>query len=203
MLNGILDVRHLPLPFDFLWSIYAIQKSAWQHYHCTPPLTVGNILSEIFQFHKIIQIDALLNFHPSHESSRATRHYHTQTKLRGKPTDVERRVWSCSIWEGSRSITFHSIPTSTSFHGTVHAVLLFSKVHTSLQFVHGFQPSICIQLNFAGNKEKSLKIIRMNMFAVYGKAKPDIGNITGLNLGMVKLMTIQMTKLWCSIRYIR
>jgi hypothetical protein len=43
-----------------------------------------------FQFHKKFQIDALLNFHPSHESSRETQHRHTQTKLKGKPTDTEK-----------------------------------------------------------------------------------------------------------------
>jgi hypothetical protein len=31
----------------------------------------------------------LLDFHPSHESDRVTQHGHTQTKLRGKPTDRE------------------------------------------------------------------------------------------------------------------
>jgi hypothetical protein len=37
--------------------------------------------------------------------------------------------------------------------------------------------------------------MRMNMLAVYDKAKPDIENITGLNLAVVKLMTVQLTKL--------
>jgi hypothetical protein len=60
-----------------------------------------------------------------HESGRATQHGHTRTKLIGKPADIERWVQSCSIWEGSRSITFHSLPTPTSFPGTVHAVPLF------------------------------------------------------------------------------
>jgi hypothetical protein len=64
-----------------------------------------------FQFHKKFQTDALLNFRPSHESGIATQHGHTQTKLRGKPTDIERRVQSWPIWESSRSITFHSFPT--------------------------------------------------------------------------------------------
>jgi hypothetical protein len=51
-----------------------------------------------FKFHKKLQIDALLNFHPSHESSRTTQNGHAQTKLRGKPSNVERRrVQSCSI----------------------------------------------------------------------------------------------------------
>jgi hypothetical protein len=41
----------------------------------------------------------------------------------------------------------------------------------------------------------SYKIIRMNMFAVQDKAKPDIENISGLNLAVVKLTTVQVTKL--------
>jgi hypothetical protein len=35
----------------------------------------------------------------------------------------------------------------------------------------------------------------MNMFMVYGKVKPDIENIRGLNLAVVKLTTIQGIKL--------
>jgi hypothetical protein len=37
--------------------------------------------------------------------------------------------------------------------------------------------------------------MRMNMFAAYGKAKPDIENIRGLNLAGVKITTVQMTKM--------
>jgi hypothetical protein len=39
-------------------------------------------------------------------------------------------------------------------------------------------------------RQKSYKIMRMNMFA-----KPDIENIRGLNLAVVKLTTVQVTKL--------
>jgi hypothetical protein len=60
-----------------------------------------------------------------HKSGRATQHGHTQTKLRGKPIDVERRVQSCSIREASKSIAYHPLPTPTGFHGRVHAVMLF------------------------------------------------------------------------------
>jgi hypothetical protein len=35
----------------------------------------------------------------------------------------------------------------------------------------------------------------MNMFAVEDKAKPDIENIRGLNLSVVKLKMVQVTKL--------
>jgi hypothetical protein len=37
--------------------------------------------------------------------------------------------------------------------------------------------------------------MRMNTFAVYDKVKPDIENIKGLNLVVVKLTTVQVTKL--------
>jgi hypothetical protein len=37
--------------------------------------------------------------------------------------------------------------------------------------------------------------MRMNMFAVQDKAKPDVENIRGLNLAVVKLTTVQVTKL--------
>jgi hypothetical protein len=36
--------------------------------------------------------------------------------------------------------------------------------------------------------------MRMNMFRASDKVKPDIENIRSLNLVMVKLMTIQVTK---------
>jgi hypothetical protein len=37
--------------------------------------------------------------------------------------------------------------------------------------------------------------LRMDMFAVLDKAKLDIENIRGLNLAVVKLTTVQVTKL--------
>jgi hypothetical protein len=42
----------------------------------------------------------------------------------------------------------------------------FSRVHTGPRFAHGFQPSMSIRLqNCEGTKQKSYKIMRMNMFA--------------------------------------
>jgi hypothetical protein len=37
--------------------------------------------------------------------------------------------------------------------------------------------------------------MRMNMFAVQDKAKPDRENLRGLNLAVVKLTTLQVTNL--------
>jgi hypothetical protein len=60
-------------------------------------------------------------------------------------------------------------------------------------------PNFCtymiIQQNYAGNKHKSYKIMKMQMFATLDKANPDTGNIRGLNLASVKHMTIQVTRL--------
>jgi hypothetical protein len=49
--------------------------------------------------------------------------------------------------------------------------------------------------NCAGNKQKPYKITRINMFAPYDKAKLDIEIIRGLNLAVVNLTTVQVTKL--------
>jgi hypothetical protein len=37
--------------------------------------------------------------------------------------------------------------------------------------------------------------MRIYIFAVYDKVKPDIENIRGLNLAVIKLTTVQVTKL--------
>jgi hypothetical protein len=37
--------------------------------------------------------------------------------------------------------------------------------------------------------------MRMNMFAAQDKSKPDMENIRGLNLAVVELTNVQMTKL--------
>jgi hypothetical protein len=78
------------------------------------------------QFHKKFQNDALLDFRHSHESESTTQHGHTQTRLRGKPTDSEGRIQSCSILEASRSIAFYSLLTATTFPGRVLAVPLLN-----------------------------------------------------------------------------
>jgi hypothetical protein len=48
---------------------------------------------------------------------------------------------------------------------------------------------------FCWGRPESCRIMTMNMFAVYGKVKPDTENVRGLNLVLVKLTTVQVTKL--------
>jgi hypothetical protein len=48
-----------------------------------------------------------------------------------------------------------------------------------------------IYQNYAGNKQKSYKITKMQMFTTLDKANCDTGNIRGLNLAAVRHMTIQ------------
>jgi hypothetical protein len=52
-----------------------------------------------------------------------------------------------------------------------------------------------IEQNYAGNKQKSYKIMKMQMFAALDKANPDAGNISGLNLVAVKHTAVQVTRL--------
>jgi hypothetical protein len=51
------------------------------------------------------------------------------------------------------------------------------------------------QQNHAGNKHKSSKIMKMKLFTILDKAKPDTENIRGLNLAAVMCMTVQVTRL--------
>jgi hypothetical protein len=80
-------------------------------------------------------------------------------------------------------------------------------LHTTLDIFQGvvwfkictrlstFCMHMIIKQNYAGNKQKSYKIMRMNMFALKGNAKPDTENIRGLILVVIMLMTVQVTKL--------
>jgi hypothetical protein len=52
-----------------------------------------------------------------------------------------------------------------------------------------------IQQNYVGNKQKSYKIMKMQIFTILEKAKSDTGNIRGLSLTAVKHTTVQVTKL--------
>jgi hypothetical protein len=99
-------------------------------------------------------------------------------------------IYACPAWK--------LVADTYPFIIAAHAKKGFA--HTGLRFAHSFQPSLCIQLynyltKVSGNKQKSYKIMIMNMFAPQDKVKPDIENIGGLNLVVVKLMTIQVTKL--------
>jgi hypothetical protein len=49
--------------------------------------------------------------------------------------------------------------------------------------------------NEAGNKQKLFKIMKMQMSAIQGKAKPNTENIRDLNLAVVKRTTVQVSGL--------
>jgi hypothetical protein len=51
-----------------------------------------------------------------------------------------------------------------------------------------------IYWNCAGNKHRSYKITKMQMFATSEKEKPDTENIRGLNLAAAKRTTVQVTR---------
>jgi hypothetical protein len=48
--------------------------------------------------------------------------------------------------------------------------------------------------DYASNKPKSFNITRIYMFAILGKEKPDIENIRGLKLAVVRHMIIYVIK---------
>jgi hypothetical protein len=50
-------------------------------------------------------------------------------------------------------------------------------------------------INYAGNKQKSYKIMIIRMFAILNKAKPNIETIRGLNLAAFTHTTGQVTRL--------
>jgi hypothetical protein len=56
-------------------------------------------------------------------------------------------------------------------------------------------PRACQESFYAGNKQKSYKIMKMKMFATLDKANLDTRNIRGLNLAAVKHTTVQVTRL--------
>jgi hypothetical protein len=49
--------------------------------------------------------------------------------------------------------------------------------------------------NYAGNKQKSHKIIKIQMSSLQRKVKPNTQNIGGLNLAAVKRTTVQVSRL--------
>jgi hypothetical protein len=49
--------------------------------------------------------------------------------------------------------------------------------------------------HYADNKHKLYKIIKMQMSAILGKAKPNTENIRGLNLAAAKSTTTQASRL--------
>jgi hypothetical protein len=69
--------------------------------------------------------------------------------------------------------------------------------YTGSRLAHGFQiPCVYDYIrNYAGDRQKPYRMMRINMFVVWDKENPDIENITGLNLAVVKLTTVQVTRL--------
>jgi hypothetical protein len=58
-----------------------------------------------------------------------------------------------------------------------------------------FRAYTIIHRNYAGNKHKSFKIMKTHIFEILDKAKPYTKNIRGLNLAVVKHMTVKVIKI--------
>jgi hypothetical protein len=67
----------------------------------------------------------------------------------------------------------------------------FSKAQTDF-WLSKLRTCMILLQNYAGSKQKSYKIMTMKMFTILDKAKPNTGNIRGLNLATVKHTTVQM-----------
>jgi hypothetical protein len=88
------------------------------------------------------------------------------------------------------------LPLKTAAHskqGSAHH-WKFSKVHTGPRFAHSFHPSVCIRLynkivqaTSRSHENKQVRGIE--------QAEASVENIRGLNLTVVKLMTVQVSKL--------
>jgi hypothetical protein len=105
-------------------------------------------------------------------------------------------IYACPAWEfatDTHLLKLQRLKNQCSLHHRK-----FSKVHTGPQFTCRFQNSVRLWLlsqNYAGSKQKSYKIIIIQMFATLDKAKPNRENIRGENLAAVKRTTVQVTKL--------
>jgi hypothetical protein len=64
-----------------------------------------------------------------------------------------------------------------------------------LHVVSNFRTYTIKKQNYASSKQKSYKIMKMQMFAILHEANPYAGNKRGLNLTVVKLATVQVIKL--------
>jgi hypothetical protein len=74
-------------------------------------------------------------------------------------------TYACPAWEFAADTSLLKLQRlKTRFSSP----LKFSKVHTGRRRAHSFQPSVRIRLynKIAGTKQKSHKIVRLNMFAV-------------------------------------
>jgi hypothetical protein len=98
-----------------------------------------------------------------------------------------RSIITCCTWElviDTKLLKLQVYKTRFSAPMEIFEGAHWSENCTRLSTFHIYA---IIQQNCSGDKHKSYKIMRMDMFAVQDKAKPDTENIRGLNLAVVKL----------------
>jgi hypothetical protein len=74
-------------------------------------------------------------------------------------------------------------------------ILLWLKRNRGKDFSIRLRIYMIIKRNYAGNKPKSYKIMKMHMFATLDNGNRHSGNIRGLNLASVKHMIVEVTRL--------
>jgi hypothetical protein len=58
-----------------------------------------------------------------------------------------------------------------------------------------FHTFTIIEQYYVDNRQESFIIMKMKIFAIFGKVKPDVENTRHLNLVVVTCMTVQVSKL--------
>jgi hypothetical protein len=81
-----------------------------------------------------------------------------------------------------------------NFTFTISVISLRQSLVSGI-YVYKAAVTLTPRRNYAGNKQKSYKIMKIQMFAILDKANPDTSNITDLNLAAVKHTTVQVTRL--------
>jgi hypothetical protein len=104
-------------------------------------------------------------------------------------------TYACPAWEFAADTHLlklqHLQNKVLCINGNFQRCTTVCDLHTAFypSYVYNYITKLCRQ-----QAEVIYKIMRMNMFAASDKAKPDVENIRGLNLVVVKLTTVQVTK---------
>jgi hypothetical protein len=104
-------------------------------------------------------------------------------------------TYACSVWEfaaGNHLLKLQQLQNKVlRTTGNFPRRTVVRDLHMAFKLPYTYE----YIKNYAINKPKSYKIMKMQMFATLDKENPDTGNIKGLNLAVVKRTTFQVTRL--------
>jgi hypothetical protein len=103
------------------------------------------------------------------------------------------KTYACPAWESAADA--HLMKLQRLQNKVFRATGNFPR-RTPVRNSHAaFKLPYVYDYTYANSKKKSYKIMKMQMFSVLHKAKPYIQNTRGLNLAVVQLTTVQVTRL--------